>query len=436
MAFTRITDAELKGKGVIGQPDVPGLSSLEMQKSVEQVVREVAIPGTNRLIGELEAEGGAASLGSAVPAGDGVTELPAGTPHTLQGVLAAMMKLLAGFIARRDNPHKVTAAQTGAYTRTETEAAISKRVVEIGSSDMTKAVYDPKNSGIDVTIQAYAHTRSGTVNNFTGSGLNGRVKLTAAIQSGDTFAVNGQRVTAYMGTEDAAAAMAGKALAGKVLTFVISGSTMVFAGTGAATAAQGAKADAAMPRSGGTFTGSITAPGIVGDAISSLGTLKTLNGDLWLASTNNYRIGSNTASGYNLSKSPGGLRVQDSAGNLKEVMASNVAGASSLRYKHDVNDMEEKTALALLKMRPVTFEYNPERQDPGIKYGLIAEELYAVDSTCVYNDPDGQPEGINYTMLIPQLIKLAQMQQKEIDALRQANADSAPREEEVYPNAL
>ena len=129
MAFTRITEDDLQGKGVIGQPEVPGLSTLEMQQSVEQIVREVAIPGLNRLAGELEAAAGAASLGMERPAG-----VPETVPATVQGIIAAHLE-------SRENPHGVTAAQVEAYTRAETDAAISKKVVEIGAGDMAQAVY-------------------------------------------------------------------------------------------------------------------------------------------------------------------------------------------------------------------------------------------------------------------------------------------------------
>ena len=33
MAFTRITEDDLQGKGVIGQPEVPGLSALECSRA-------------------------------------------------------------------------------------------------------------------------------------------------------------------------------------------------------------------------------------------------------------------------------------------------------------------------------------------------------------------------------------------------------------------
>ena len=67
MAFERITDADLQGKGVIGQPVNPGLSATDMQKSVEQIPREVIIPAHNQLADQLEAATAAADLGALPP---------------------------------------------------------------------------------------------------------------------------------------------------------------------------------------------------------------------------------------------------------------------------------------------------------------------------------------------------------------------------------
>ncbi len=57
MALEKITSADLEGKGVIGQPDVPNLSAREMQEKVEQIVREVAIEKINEIITYLLEEG-------------------------------------------------------------------------------------------------------------------------------------------------------------------------------------------------------------------------------------------------------------------------------------------------------------------------------------------------------------------------------------------
>ena len=50
MTLEKILESDLSGKGVIGQPDVPGLSPADMQKAVEQIVREIAIPKINEVI--------------------------------------------------------------------------------------------------------------------------------------------------------------------------------------------------------------------------------------------------------------------------------------------------------------------------------------------------------------------------------------------------
>lgn len=50
MGLEKILESDLEGKGVLGQPDVPGLSVAEMQKAVEQIVREIAIPKINQVI--------------------------------------------------------------------------------------------------------------------------------------------------------------------------------------------------------------------------------------------------------------------------------------------------------------------------------------------------------------------------------------------------
>lgn len=50
MAVEKITENDLLGKGVMGQPEVPGLSASEMQAAIEQITREVVIPKINEII--------------------------------------------------------------------------------------------------------------------------------------------------------------------------------------------------------------------------------------------------------------------------------------------------------------------------------------------------------------------------------------------------
>lgn len=248
MAFERITEDDLQGKGNLGRPDTPGVDTTEMQRILDELPREVIVPAFNRLAEQLEAADAAASLGARPPEG-----LPEDTPATAQGVLEAVQAGAAEHAARTDNPHAVTAAQTGAYTKAETEEAIGRRVVEIGAGDMAQAVYDPARLGVDVTVQTYTHTRSGTVHNFAGSGANGRALMTADVRAGDTFAVNGEPVAAYMGTESATDAMAGSQWSGRWVSFVIDGETLNFKGGGGLPAADRAKLIPGNIKAGVTF---------------------------------------------------------------------------------------------------------------------------------------------------------------------------------------
>lgn len=120
---------------------------------------------------------------------------------------------------------------------------------------MQPAVYDPSGLGVNTTVQVYTHTRSGTVNNFQGAGAVGRALLTADIQAGDTFTVNGQAVTAYMGASLAAEIMAGSKYAGRWVAFVYDKeeATLNFKGGGGLTADDKAKLIPGNLRSGITL---------------------------------------------------------------------------------------------------------------------------------------------------------------------------------------
>ena len=53
MEFEKITDAELVGKGVTGLPDVPGLSTADMQAKFDELSKDVIIPKFNTFIDSL-----------------------------------------------------------------------------------------------------------------------------------------------------------------------------------------------------------------------------------------------------------------------------------------------------------------------------------------------------------------------------------------------
>lgn len=78
---------------VVGQPDVPGLSTREMQESVEYMPRNLLLPKLNEVVG----------------------------------------------------------AVNQCYTKAEADKAIAGKVTEIGAGDMTQAVYDPNGEGLNFT---------------------------------------------------------------------------------------------------------------------------------------------------------------------------------------------------------------------------------------------------------------------------------------------
>lgn len=158
MAFEKISEEELAGVGVELLPDLPELAPDAMKAKFEETAKQLLAPKHNLLAQQLEAETAAGSLGAAVPAG-----LNAETAKTVQAVLAALMLYIQAHEQRTDNPHTVTAAQAGAYTKAETDAAINAKVQQIGAGDMTMAVYDPegRKENIFAAIDAVAEAVEG-----------------------------------------------------------------------------------------------------------------------------------------------------------------------------------------------------------------------------------------------------------------------------------
>ncbi|MEG1932376.1 MAG: hypothetical protein RR075_04625, partial [Pygmaiobacter sp.] len=92
----QITEELLANKGVKGQPDVPGLTSEQMQNKMEEIVRTVVIPTVN------------------------------------------------------ENATAQNAENANRYTKIETETAINNKMTAMGSGDMAKSVYDPQHKQQDV----------------------------------------------------------------------------------------------------------------------------------------------------------------------------------------------------------------------------------------------------------------------------------------------
>ena len=212
----------------MGLPDTPGLSTSEMQAKFEQTAREVIVPMFNQLVDELLGPSAASQIGTK------------GKNRTVQG-----------HIDNLENPHNVTAEQVGAYTKDQTEKAISDRISQIGSADMTQAVYDPTGRRRDIFayadsrgVSTYKHTKMDNVHHFNGSGTSGRAKMTADVEAGDTVMLGGKEVPAYVGAEPFADALAGESVTGRWLTFTQDGEQINFNGGGGLSLTKLALADA------------------------------------------------------------------------------------------------------------------------------------------------------------------------------------------------
>lgn len=85
MAFKRIEDSDLKGKGNVGRPDTPGVDTAEMQRILDEIPREIIVPAFNALVDALNEGTGADGITVTVPSG-----VPEGTASNLNAVLAAL----------------------------------------------------------------------------------------------------------------------------------------------------------------------------------------------------------------------------------------------------------------------------------------------------------------------------------------------------------
>lgn len=107
-----------------------------------------------------------------------------------------------------------------------------------------------------------------------------------------------------------------------------------------------------------------------------------------------------------------------------------IQNVSSELVKENIIEVTDEEGLKVLDLNPIHYDYAEWYSDQKDQLGLIAEEVLKVFPEVV-NIPEGYDENaidkekgtnnkvlsINYTGLIPPLIKLCQIQQEQIDAL-------------------
>lgn len=148
MSLSPITEEMLAGKGNLGRPDTPGVTTAEMQRILDELPREVIVPAFNALIEALTAAAGAAALGAADPDGGA---------STVQAEL--------------DSRALAASCPTTAQMNQAITAAVNEKVVQIGAGDMAMAVYDPAGQARDVF--AYADTKAAAAQSYADTKASG-----------------------------------------------------------------------------------------------------------------------------------------------------------------------------------------------------------------------------------------------------------------------
>lgn len=129
MAFSKITDADRLGKGNVGQPDTPGLTTAEMQAVMDELPN-LAIDKFNSHIDELEAATAATSIGATAP--EGLT-----ANNKLQSIINALHTMIKAVdTLKHSHANKslldaITEDVKGGYDRV---AALFSGIQAIGSS--------------------------------------------------------------------------------------------------------------------------------------------------------------------------------------------------------------------------------------------------------------------------------------------------------------
>jgi hypothetical protein len=131
----------------------------------------------------------------------------------------------------------------------------------------------------------------------------------------------------------------------------------------------------------------------------------------------------------------GGVVVMDVDGSWGLIQASNFSVQSSRRYKENIQPMTEKRAKTVLDVEIVTFDYKYGiSSNPLDRTGVIAEDVIRIIPEVVnYTiiDNDKAPDSVDYSMFVPYLIKMVQIQQEEIDQLKAQNAVLSDRLEAI-----
>jgi hypothetical protein len=102
------------------------------------------------------------------------------------------------------------------------------------------------------------------------------------------------------------------------------------------------------------------------------------------------------------------------AGNYNgDVQARGFYNSSDARLKRDIKDVSSGLD-QLLRLRPVTYKWKKDSSEGATQLGLIAQEVQKIFPVVVRKDATSGMLSINYTELLPVVIKAVQEQQQVI----------------------
>jgi hypothetical protein len=91
---------------------------------------------------------------------------------------------------------------------------------------------------------------------------------------------------------------------------------------------------------------------------------------------------------------------------------------SSAKFKHDIQPMGDVSDV-LLKLKPVTFKYNADRDPSGTpEFGLVAEQVNEVDPDLVVRDANHQVYTVRYEAINAMLLNEFLKEHQTVEDLR------------------
>jgi len=125
--------------------------------------------------------------------------------------------------------------------------------------------------------------------------------------------------------------------------------------------------------------------------------------------------------------------VTTQSGMTAPVIVSNTGQlgtvSSSRRFKHDIRPME-KTSEAILGLKPVTFHYKSDETNTP-QFGLIAEEVAAVNPDLVMPDENGNIYSVRYDQVNAMLLNEFLKEHRKVEKLEATVADLAAQLQKI-----